>query len=121
MPLIRYDIGDWAEVGPPSPCGRSLPVLTRIQGRTRAMVTLPDGGRFWPFIRLEDLLDAAPVRQFQVVQKSLSRIELRLAVDRPLSADQQARLADIVRDSLHHPFNVEVISVDAILRSEITS
>jgi len=28
MPLIRYDIGDFAEVGPPCPCGRGLPVLT---------------------------------------------------------------------------------------------
>ena len=33
MPLIRYDVGDDAEVGAPCPCGRGLPVLTRILGR----------------------------------------------------------------------------------------
>lgn len=33
MPLIRYDVGDDAEVGAPCPCGRGLPVLTRIIGR----------------------------------------------------------------------------------------
>ncbi|HZM46141.1 MAG TPA: hypothetical protein VFC14_15000 [Burkholderiales bacterium] len=33
MPLIRYDIGDLAEVGDPCPCGRGLPVLGRILGR----------------------------------------------------------------------------------------
>lgn len=32
MPLIRYDIGGAAEVGAPCPCGRGLPVLTRILG-----------------------------------------------------------------------------------------
>jgi phenylacetate-CoA ligase len=33
MPLVRYDIGDTVEVGPPCACGRGLPVLTRIIGR----------------------------------------------------------------------------------------
>jgi len=33
MPLVRYDVGDTAEVGPPCACRRGLPVLTRIIGR----------------------------------------------------------------------------------------
>ena len=28
-PLLRYDIGDYAEVGDACPCGRGLPVLRR--------------------------------------------------------------------------------------------
>ena len=32
-PLIRYELGDYAEVGAPCPCGRGLPVLKRIMGR----------------------------------------------------------------------------------------
>ncbi len=30
MPLLRYAVGDFAEVGPPCPCGRGLPVVRRI-------------------------------------------------------------------------------------------
>ena len=48
MPLIRYEIGDYAEVGPPCACGRGLPVLARILGRSRNMLTLPAGDRIWP-------------------------------------------------------------------------
>ena len=33
MPLIRYDIGDYEEVGEACSCGRGLPVLRRILGR----------------------------------------------------------------------------------------
>jgi hypothetical protein len=33
MPLIRYDVGDMAEVGAPCACGRGLPVLKRVSGR----------------------------------------------------------------------------------------
>ncbi|HLJ21965.1 MAG TPA: hypothetical protein VKU84_17290, partial [Stellaceae bacterium] len=33
MPLLRYEVGDIAEVGTPCACGRGLPVLTRIVER----------------------------------------------------------------------------------------
>src|SRR5579859_239448 len=33
MPLIRYEIGETAEMGVSCPCGRGLPVLTRITSR----------------------------------------------------------------------------------------
>lgn len=33
MPLIRYEIGDYATLGERCPCGRGLPVLERIVGR----------------------------------------------------------------------------------------
>ncbi|MDQ7008381.1 MAG: phenylacetate--CoA ligase family protein, partial [Acidobacteriota bacterium] len=48
MPLIRYEIGDYAELGAPCPCGRGLPVLRRILGRRRNMLVTPDGRRHWP-------------------------------------------------------------------------
>src|SRR5262249_33729514 len=45
MPLLRYSIGDLAEVGTPCGCGRTLPALARIVGRSRDLVVLPSGGR----------------------------------------------------------------------------
>ena len=95
MPLIRYEIGDWAEVGPPCPCGRGLPVLARIHGRSHNMLVLPSGERRRTLMSTADaneLLEAAPIRQFQFVQKSLETLELRLAVPRPLTAAEEARL-----------------------------
>src|SRR5215510_10900500 len=48
MPLVRYVVGDYAEVGPPCPCGRGLPVLARIMGRTRNRLVLETGESYWP-------------------------------------------------------------------------
>ena len=45
MPLLRYEIGDYAEVGPTCDCGRTLPVLTRILGRDRNRLVMPNGER----------------------------------------------------------------------------
>jgi phenylacetate-CoA ligase len=36
MPLLRYEVGEIAEVGASCACGRGLPVLTSITGRDRA-------------------------------------------------------------------------------------
>jgi phenylacetate-CoA ligase len=92
MPLVRYEIGDFAEAGAPCSCGRGLPVLSRIAGRLRGMLTAPDGKRYWPYFGSRGMLDIAPIRQIQVVQKSFRLLEVRLVVGDPLSADQEERL-----------------------------
>ena len=80
MPLLRYEIGDYAEVGDPCPCGRGLPVLRRILGRKRNTCLLPDGSRRWPSLSADelsaDLTSFPPIQQFQLVQRSLQSIEL---------------------------------------------
>ena len=77
MPLVRYDLIDYAELGRPCPCGRGLPVLERIMGRQRNMIVVPDGRRIWPrmagFARIED----RAIRQWQVVQEVPDELVLR--------------------------------------------
>jgi phenylacetate-CoA ligase len=101
MPLVRYDIGDLAEVGAPCPCGRGLPVLRRILGRTQNMLLLPSGERRWPLLSSSDIAALAaaapPVRRYQIAQTALDRIELRLVVARPLAPAEEAALAGWVR------------------------
>ncbi|MFB9267344.1 phenylacetate--CoA ligase family protein [Bradyrhizobium erythrophlei] len=121
MPLIRYDIGDFVEVGPPCPCGRGLPVINRILGRTQNMLIMPSGQRRWPLLssaNIESMLEIAPgIRQYQLVQKAPDLIELRLAVTRALGADAEARLAEWVRTKLGAPFRVVFAYFDEIPRT----
>jgi phenylacetate-CoA ligase len=92
-PLIRYEIGDYAQSGPACDCGRGLPVLARVLGRTRNMLRMPGGQSRWPSLPSADELGRiAPVRQFQLVQKDLLHLELVLVVARPLSAGEEARV-----------------------------
>ena len=65
MPLIRYEIGDFAEVGDRCSCGRGLPVLRRILGRVRNMLTLPDGRLIWPSISDEGLQHLSGLQRLQ--------------------------------------------------------
>ena len=96
MPLLRYEIGDYAEVAPPCACGRGLPALARIAGRVRNMLLTADGKRFWPLLNSRKLRDIAPVLQHQVVQKDFDLIELRLVSAAPLDARQEAEVRALV-------------------------
>lgn len=104
MPLIRYRILDHAEVGEPCPCGRGLPTIRRISGRSRNMLTLPDGRQHWPSFPVSDWLAVSPVRQFQLVQQDLYTIEIKLACPRPLSRDEEAAIEAMLAGKLQYPF-----------------
>lgn len=112
MPLIRYDIGDAAEVGAPCPCGRGLPVLARVLGRRQHMLRLPGGGRRWPLLSSGDiraLVEAVPpLRRHQVVQTALDALSLRLAVARPLTAEEAAAALAWARAKFGEGFAVTV-------------
>lgn len=105
-PLIRYDIGDYATLGAACACGRGLPALTRILGRERNLILMPDGSRHWPLVGFHKFRAIAPVMQYQMVQEDREHIELRLVTERPLSSEEEAALIAHVQASLGHPFAV---------------
>ncbi|NJD35492.1 MAG: phenylacetate--CoA ligase family protein [Betaproteobacteria bacterium] len=106
-PLIRYDLGDLAVADGPCACGRGLPKVRRILGRERNLLRLPDGRRFWPLVGAFGYRDVAPVRQYQIIQRSLERVTLRLAVERPLSVAEEAALAEKLVEFLGYRFVVD--------------
>ncbi len=108
-PLIRYDIGDYAEVGPQCSCGRGLPTLKRILGRERNLVHLPDGSRNWPLVGFHSFDTVAPVRQYQLIQTAINELEFRIVTDREIGKDQEEGLIKIVQQALKHPFKTKII------------
>jgi phenylacetate-CoA ligase len=79
MPFIRYEIGD---LGIPSskescPCGRGLPLIAKVIGRTTDVFIFPDGTRSAGEMFIH-LMKDFPVMEYQFIQTSPSRIVLRL-------------------------------------------
>ena len=117
MPLLRYEIGDYAQLGEPCPCGRGLPVLKQILGRQRNMFILPSGEKRWPNLIVTDDEPPLPPHQFQVAQRSRTLIELRLVTDLPFSPSQQEQAIERVRRGLGNAFEYRLVFVDEIPRS----
>jgi phenylacetate-CoA ligase len=114
MPLIRYEIGDYAEVGPPCACGRGLPVLARVMGRVRNILVGAAGERYWPSFGTTRFRTLAPVRRHQFVQKRRNSLEARLVVERPLTADEEGNLRAHILSRLPEPFEITFSYVDDI-------
>lgn len=117
MPLIRYEIGDFAERGGCCTCGRGMPVIQRIMGRARNVLTYPTGETHFPLLGGERYREIAPVSQYQVIQRSLGEIEARLVVQRPLTKNEEDSLRKFILSRLGYPFELRFSYPSKILAS----
>jgi phenylacetate-CoA ligase len=76
MPLIRYDLGDYAVRSQSNVCPNGEFSLERIIGRRKNLFTLPNGRKFTPFFPAKIAHDLG-IRRFKMVQVSVDHIEVR--------------------------------------------
>ncbi len=81
------------------------------------MLVLPTGEKIWPKFGFPRFPQVAPVRQAQVIQKSLDTLEARLVTARPLVADEEKRLREMICGAVGFPFDVVFSYHDEIPRS----
>ena len=86
MPIIRYDVGDLAAFSKGScPCGRALPLLKDIVGRTSDIIVTPDGRRIHTIIFYYILYGlesrGGGIKKFQVVRDAPHSYIMKLVKD----------------------------------------
>jgi phenylacetate-CoA ligase len=78
MPLVRYRVGDRGALEPgdgPCACGRQLPRLAYVEGRSDDVLYTRDGRRIG---RLDPVFKGGlPLREAQIIQESLDAIRVR--------------------------------------------
>ena len=118
MPLLRYDLGDYAAAGEPCACGRALPVLARIAGRRRNMLRLPGGGSRWPSFPASVWLPFPAITRVQLAQLALDRVEVRVEATRDLEAGERARLFEVLGRRLGADLRFDLRRVERIGRAD---
>lgn len=102
MPFIRYALGDVATAGPElCRCGRTLPVIAEVDGRTRHAFVFKDGSRVWPRLWNFQVSDFVACREFQLVQLDHENIEFRYVPDDSGRAPDAAGLNAYLKQKLH--------------------
>ena len=107
-PMIRYDIGDHAEVGPECTCGRHGTTLKRIMGRDRGLFTRADGSRFWPQAHQYKMSKYVKLLQWQIVQHAIDDVEYKMVVETAPTAEQKAAMEQVLGDAMGFPGQVRV-------------
>jgi phenylacetate-CoA ligase len=118
MPLLRYEIGDYAQAGAPCECGRGLPVLGRIAGRRRNMLRLSGGRSYWPSFPYEVIRPIAEFRQIQIVQHAIDALEVRLVRAAPLSRETEQLLAAKLCEVLHGQFSIRYSYAESLMPAD---
>jgi phenylacetate-CoA ligase len=82
--LLNYRLGDIASISSQEcSCGRTLPLLTELEGRAEDIIALPNGEVLHPRAVWKVLKGRDEIVQYQLIQHEPRRFELRLVtVDR---------------------------------------
>ncbi|WP_292959365.1 phenylacetate--CoA ligase family protein, partial [Neptuniibacter sp. UBA6509] len=116
-PLIRYAVGDYAQLGEPCGCGRGMPVIQKIMGRQRNMMKTPDGRTHWPSFPAS-YWNLDKIKQLQLVQKALDTLLIRLVVTAPLDENEEGKLKALFIERFEYPFICEFEYLDSISRTK---
>jgi phenylacetate-CoA ligase len=82
FPFIRYRTGDVGVMDDEKcACGRGLPLLREIQGRSTDFVVAQDGTVMHGLALIYAVRDIPGVREFKVIQESLERTRILLSTD----------------------------------------
>lgn len=117
MPLIRYDIGDFAQVGPACSCGRGQATIKNILGRERHFIRLRNGDRVRPITDLLDMKTFSLMRQFQYIQTDYEDMTFKYISDNPLNDKNHAAIKKSIDRMLPISFNIKFERVKEIPRN----
>ena len=78
--LLNYRLGDVAALTEePCPCGRTMPLLTELEGRVEDIIYLPNGDFVHPRLVWKALKHRQGLLRYQLVQRDPEAFELRLS------------------------------------------
>lgn len=118
MPLIRYKIGDlgikMARNNYPTHRELQLPIIQKIIGRDTDIVKTPSGN-FLVVHSFTGIFEHIPeIKQFCVIQKELSGIEIQYITDKGFNNDILESIKVQILKSLNEPFEIKFEEVKEI-------
>jgi phenylacetate-CoA ligase len=115
FPFIRYKIGDLASFSStPCPCGRNLPGLKSIEGRSFDIIQGVNGNRlggtFWTLL----MRRTKAVENFQVIQKKTDTLEIKIVKSVDYSSHAIEEMLNTVHEKLGATMHIDLIYVPSI-------
>lgn len=112
MPLIRYDAGD---IGVPTdeicPCGRGLPLIKSIKGRTADKIILPNGFSI-PGLTITDIFDFDKaiidrVREYQIIQEKINEFTINIVKNVNYDDESSKKICKYFEDHMGIPLEIK--------------
>ncbi|MDX1538459.1 phenylacetate--CoA ligase family protein [Arsukibacterium sp.] len=115
FPFVRYRTGDMGQLSnTPCSCGRGLPVLAHVSGRTTDFMLTTAGDKLHALSLIYVLRDLKEIRQFKIIQHSLTDVEVQLVAVAPLDSLLAADIVSQFKQRLGSDSTITLKQLDAI-------
>lgn len=115
FPFVRYRTGDMGVLSnAPCTCGRSLPVLKEIQGRTTDFVVARNGTVMHGLALIYTVRDLPGIERFRIEQLSLDQTIVKVVAGVAFGPSEQARIVRDFKARLGETVDVRVDRVSEI-------
>ena len=115
MPLIRYEVGD---IGIPSDescsCGRGLPLMKSVEGRSDDFIILPSGKMISPIILALVMKHSHGVLEYQIVQEKLDHVTVYAVISESIDEKDLDVVYRSIIEFLNNEVSVNIKIVDKL-------
>jgi phenylacetate-CoA ligase len=116
-PFIRYRTGDVAVLSQDTcSCGRGLPLLTEVQGRTTDFVVAHDGTVMHGLALIYVIREVEGVEQFKIIQEDRVHTRILLVTNDRFTPESHQRVKRGVEDRLGAGVRIDIQEVNEIPR-----
>lgn len=122
MPFIRYDAGDMALTTDEScACGRGLPLVKSIIGRTIEQIILPNGDSI-PGIVFSDIFEkkeiADKIMDYQIIQEYFDKFDIFIVQNKGYNEEISRKIANFLEGHMGIHLDIRFKFVDHIPRTK---
>jgi phenylacetate-CoA ligase len=115
FPFIRYRTGDIGRLTNENcPCGRGLPLLKEIQGRTTDFVVAQDGTVLHGLALIYVLRDIEGIESFKIIQESLDKTLIQIIKNEKYITTAEAIIENVFKKRLGNAVEIEFEYVSEI-------
>ncbi|WP_448565123.1 phenylacetate--CoA ligase family protein [Thalassotalea ganghwensis] len=116
FPFIRYRTGDVAAIDPePCSCGRGLPCLKDIEGRTTDFIVAYDGTIMHGLALIYVLRELEGISEFKIIQESKSLTKIEIVPDGDnLPLQLQQKIIEGFKKRLGEQVDIHIVEVNEI-------
>ena len=113
-PLIRYDVGDFAQLENQCPCGHDGPTILNIFGRGKHFLRHPSGKLLPFYLSTRALLEAVAFKECRVRQTEIDTITIEIGGRENITADEEVKLKKLITKATDPAFNIKIKPVKEI-------
>lgn len=115
MPFIRYKTGDLGVLSSkPCGCGRKLPAIEKIEGRTTDFIITPDGRTLHALGLIYILRDIEGIEEFKIIQKSVDHLQIKIVKNGKYMPTQENLIREKIEKVMCGEISMDFAYVDKI-------